>query len=140
MSKCQRTGTLAAQCVTTFILIMTASQDVELQIRITTGHRGKRKKKSTEMRLTISTSFFSSSISFSFFFPFPFFLPPCSEVAASSYCSRPSWKTKSKHHTKCEKATFSMINLKFYLKQSCRFPRQVLLNVNSAAASNGPQM
>lgn len=40
--------------------------------------------------LTMSTSFFSSSMSLSFFFPFPFFLPLCSEVAASSYCSRPS--------------------------------------------------
>lgn len=53
---------------------------------------GRVKNKSAAETLTISTSFFSSSISFSFFFPFAFFLPPCSEVAASSYCSRPSWK------------------------------------------------
>lgn len=50
------------------------------------------KNKSESETPTMSTSFFSSSISFSFFFPFAFFLPPCSEVAASSYCSRPSWK------------------------------------------------
>lgn len=50
----------------------------------------------------MSTSFFSSSMSFSFFFPFPFFLPPCSEVAASSYCSRPSWMHGNERGGECE--------------------------------------
>lgn len=70
----------------------------------------KNQTKVTTDTLTKSTSFFNSSISFSFFLPLPFFLPPCSEVAASSYCSRPSWKHKATTTTTENEIPFSYRN------------------------------
>lgn len=64
----------------------------EVTCKLKKSLNNQRKVSCRDGTLTMSTSFFSSSISFSFFFPFPFFLPACSEVAASSYCSRPSWR------------------------------------------------
>lgn len=45
------------------------------------------------LAFTIDTSFFSSSMSLSFLI---FFLLPCSETAAGSYLSRPTYRRRQK--------------------------------------------
>lgn len=65
---------------------VTKTCDLKMNVRLKVNE-------SERSQLTRSTSFFNSSMSLSFFMALAFFfLPPCSEVAASSYCSRPSYR------------------------------------------------